>query len=753
MRTYEKTMFNKGNTGKRNRFLVIGLVILLVALFFVAGFLIGWYTSTRQGASTSPASSADSFDYVRFIADNLDRDRIRAALKDYSSEPRLAGTAKDLELALQIERQWKDNGLDEVHLSTYDVLLNYPNSSLPNVIQLINTTSQEVLFESHKYEVPLRESENNSNLVPPFNSYSPAGNVTGKMVYVNYGSNDDFVRLSNLSISVNGCIAIVRYGNIYRGDKVKNAQKFGAIAVILYSDPSDYNLDENVNNTYPNSWWLPPSGIERGTVVDDGIGDTPLYPGTSYANRLSGSKLKQLLPKIPVQPIGYNDAEKLLRRLAGPKVPPGWQGTLPFDYHIGPNLTDDALAVRVTVNNYNDVRPVHNVIGYITGSEEPDRYVLMGNHHDTWTFGAMDPLSGTAAITELTRVFGLMLKAGYRPKRTIVFCSWDAEEYNLHGSTEWVEDHLKLLLQRAIAYLNLDYPALSNYTLAVGTSPLLQDVLYSAAKKIPSTVPTLWTNFYDQWLARPNVKNHSTALEPHIVYSLGSVSDMATFYQRAGVPSVDMWFTYDEGNSNAAGYPLYHTSYDTFFAYDNFVDPGFTATGVITQMLGVMACELAWSDILPMNVKRYSAAISNFYDSLAKQFEKRWREKAVNIDGFRSAVLNFTAATQIFQDSLDKNRDTIRKSPLAARRVNDQLIFLERAFLDSEGLPGRPAQKHVVFAPSLFDLYVDNSFPGIVDTMTEIDMGEDKWEQLKQQVYIATYIVQSAASTLQNVGL
>ncbi|KAL8618688.1 hypothetical protein ACOMHN_048864 [Nucella lapillus] len=748
---------------------------LACAVFFTLGFLIGFFAEPRNGGEAKPSTSGgDSFDYAKFIVDNIDRDRIRENLRRYSSQPRLAGTELGEELSGMIKDDWTANGIEEVHLATYHVLLSYPNTSHPNVIQIVNTTDDRVLFESHKFEIPLTPHENNSHVVPPFNGYSPAGDVTGDIVYVNYGRIEDFLFLaSNLSVNVTGKIVIARYGNIYRGDKLSNAERFKALAMILYSDPRDCIYQNEENNTYPHSWWLPPSGIQRGTtLLHDGDPQTPLYPSTDYAYRLTEQEAEVYLPHLPSQPIGYNDAQNILSLMGGPSAPASWQGGLNFTYRIGPGfLSPSDMKIRVMVNNYREVKPVHNVIGYIRGSEEPvmvnnyrevkpvhnvigyirgseepDRYVLLGNHFDAWVFGAVDPHSGTAAVTEITRVFGQMLQQGHRPRRTVVFCAWDAEEYGLLGSMEWVEDHTKVLQQRGVAYLNMDSAAVANFTMAVGTSPLLQNVVYQAAKQVPSPDPSVGQSLYDLWKARPRQPSLPASPDPYLTYSLGSGSDMATFYQRAGVSCVDMSMTYDKVSLPVSTYPLYHSSYETFFAYDTFIDPGFTATASITH-------DLANADLLPMSVERYSAAVSSFHQSLMDSFQDVWRSHNVNMDAFSSAVSNFTAATKAFQERLDSNKDSIINSPLKLRGVNDQLIHLERAFLDPQGLPGRPEQKHVMFAPSQFDGYRDNSFPGIVDTMFEIQQGHDRWEQLKKQVYVTTYTVQSAASTLEDVGL
>ncbi|PVD19368.1 hypothetical protein C0Q70_19856 [Pomacea canaliculata] len=662
---------------------------IVVGVFFAAGVLIGWFSHTQPTTqSTSGQTEADDSSYfIDFILNNVNKDNIRNYLREYSKEPRLEGTEKDAELARLMQSQWQANGLDDVHLATYNVLLSFPNKTNPNVIQIKDTTSGKVMFETHKYEVVLTPAENNSDVVPPYNAYSPAADVTGDLIYVNYGRIEDFQLLGNMSVNFTGAIVIARYGKIFRGDKVKNAQRFNASGVILYSDPIDYNVGES--KPYPDSWWLPPTGIQRGTVGSDGDQETPLYPSTYYANRVKATSL----PTIPCQPIGYIDAIELLSK------------------------------VRLNVNNYNEVRPVYNVIGLIRGSEEPDRYVLLGNHHDAWVFGAMDPLSGSASLTELTRC--QYRAQGHRPRRTIVFCSWDAEEQGLLGSVEWVEP---------------------NYTLGIGSSPLLQDVAYESAKLVPSQDPA-YTTFYDMWLSRP--RSIKTVTEPDLYYSLGSGSDQGAFYQRAGVSCIDMWMTYDEARIPIPYYPLYHSSYETFYAFENFVDPGFLASAAITKFWGILASKMANSKLLPYKVERYSAAVSNFYSSLDKS---SWQEHGVNVAAMDSAVHNFTKATKAFQQKLDTDASLLSSS-LRLRMVNDRLMQLERAFLDPEGLPGQPAQKHVMFAPSQFDAYVDNSFPGIVDTVLQIQLGNDKWDQLKQQVYIATYTIQSAAFSLEDIGL
>ncbi|XP_060073376.1 glutamate carboxypeptidase 2-like [Ylistrum balloti] len=732
--------------------LIFGAVLVGVVGLAV-GFGIGYAargSSPEQAHVNGDSSTQETQtqNAVNMLLTSLNSANIKANLRLYTSRPRMSGTAGGDEIVDIIAKEWRDSGLDMVRVTPYDVLMSYPNRTNPNTVQLL-TQTDEVLFEAATFEAALDAEGNNSEVVPPFNAFAVAGVAEGDLVYVNYGRIEDFVYLrDNKSLSVEGKIVIARYGKIFRGDKVKIAQQFNATGIIMYTDPADFNMG---NTTYPDSWWLPGTGVQRGTTGPDGDMLTMFYPAKDYTYRIPKSESWIGNSKIPAQPIGYGDAQQFLGGMKGEEVPMAWRGKLPITYRFGPGFRNSSVKARLTVNNYEEVKTVRNVIGYIRGEIEPDRYVMLGNHHDSWVFGAIDPLSGSAALTEIIRVLGNMLKQGLRPRRTIVFGSWGAEEHGLIGSTEWVEEYMKVLYERTIAYLNVDYACDYPYTLVAGASPLLQDSLYLSAKQVPNPEKnSQFKTLYDAWVDRlPN----TAGTEPSVYYSLGSGSDMATFYQRAGVPSVDMWFTYDDDRWDILSYPTYHSAYETFEMFTKFIDPNFNYTLAMSQMWAIMAWDLSNVEKLPFDATRYATAIQNFVDSLKKDFGSVWQEQDVNIEALQSAVNNLTASTNAFKikiDSLPKDA-----SPLTIRMLNDKMIQFERAFIDPEGLPDRRIYKHVMFAPSLYDSYSDNSFPGVVDTMHDIQINKraDKWNLLKQQVSVATYTIQSAANTLDDVGL
>ncbi|GAB1611169.1 N-acetylated-alpha-linked acidic dipeptidase 2-like isoform X1, partial [Argonauta hians] len=744
--------------------------IILCLIFLSFGILIGWFSKTthydtkhRNKLDTSSPLPTDADhtsqfytshsttqslygqrDAISDLIEMMDKNNIRTNLRNYTTKPSLTGTEGEKELVDKIYSTWKQNGLTDVTITPYDILMSYPNRTKPNVVQLVSNRSH-VVFTSSLFEPELRKGDHSAQLVPPYNSFAPSGTAEGRLIYVNYGRIEDFRFLhQNHSIDFSGCIVIARYGKIFRGDKLKIAAKFNASGMILYTDPYDFNLNEDSNETYPKNWWLPKQGVQRGTVGADGDYLTPLYPATKDAYRLSMSEVKKLLPKIPCQPIGYGDAQKLLSKMSGPPAPHHWQGKLPINYTIGPGHLDSALTVRLEVNNIETKKTTWNVIGYIKGKYEPDRYVIMGNHHDTWVHSAVDPLSGSAALTEITRVMGKMAAAGWQPRRTIVFCSWGGEEQGLIGSTEWVEEYMKELYERGVAYLNVDYAVDFTEILDVYTSPLLQDVMYKSAKRVPSPDAN-FSNLYELWSQQNPDSN-----EPNVSYSLGSGSDMATFYQRAGVPSMDFFYTYDTWNT--LSYPPYHTAYDTFYLYDTFIDPTYKYTLAIAHLWSVLACNLAEDNILDFDLRRYSNVIALNAFELRKLHNKTLSSHSVDIEPLIRASKTFVQATEKFHDVYRPHIDP--RDPMQVRMLNDRMIQLERTFIDPEGINGKRQYKHVIFAPMEFDAYSDASFPGIKECIWKIENEkQDVWEQLKQQISVATYTILTAASSLDEIGL
>ncbi|KAG7155531.1 Glutamate carboxypeptidase 2-like 4 [Homarus americanus] len=367
-----------------------------------------------------------------------------------------------------------------------------------------------VVFTSNYKEKPLRDGDDDPDFVHAFNGYAPAGSVSSEagrgVVYVNYGRVEDFDKLEELGVNVSGCIAIARYGKIFRGNKLLHAQERGAKGMILFSDPGDV-AQEGVadDDVYPYTWWLPGTGMQRGTTYM-GSGD-PLTPGwSSTANAYRLTMEDADLPKIPCQPIGYDDARVILEKMGGMAAPDeAWKGGLDgLAYNLGPELLDEYSGYTLHLDTHNTFQQYtsYNVIGTIKGEVEPDRYVLIGNHRDAWGFGASDPSSGTAQILETARVMGQLMADGWRPRRTLVFCSWGAEEYGLIGSTEWVEEHVEKLQERSVMYLNTDTCA-SGPILHVPGSPLLWDAITDITKMVPGVRqgPTVYDELKDYYTA------------------------------------------------------------------------------------------------------------------------------------------------------------------------------------------------------------------------------------------------------------
>uniref|UniRef100_A0A3Q2LHU4 N-acetylated alpha-linked acidic dipeptidase 2 n=1 Tax=Equus caballus TaxID=9796 RepID=A0A3Q2LHU4_HORSE len=565
--------------------------------------------------------------------------------------------------------------------------------------------------------------ENVTNIVPPYNAFSAQGTPEGDLIYVNYARTEDFFKLEReMSINCTGKIVIARYGKIFRGNKVKNAMLAGAIGIILYSDPADY-FAPGVQ-PYPKGWNLPGTAAQRGNVLNlNGAGDplTPGYPAKEYTFRLDVEEGVGI-PKIPVHPIGYNDAEILLRHIGGSAPPDeSWKGSLNVDYNIGPGFTghDSFRKVRMHVHNTNKITRIYNVIGTIRGSVEPDRYVILGGHRDSWVFGAIDPTSGTAVLQEIVQSFGKLMSKGWKPRRTIIFASWDAEEFGLLGSTEWAEENAKTLQERSIAYINSDSSIEGNYTLRVDCTPLLYQLVYQLTKEISSPDDGFENkSLYESWLEKdPSSENKNF---PRI-NKLGSGSDFEAYFQRLGIASGRARYT--KNRISTCSYPVYHTIYETFELVENFYDPTFKKQLSVAQLRGALVYELADSKIIPFNIQDYAKALKNYATSiynLSKKHDQQLRDHGVSFDSLFSAVKNFSEAASDFH-----------------RRLTQVDL-----------------NEHIIFAPSSHNKYAGESFPGIYDAMFDIENKADPrsaWTEVKKHISVAAFTIQAAAGTLKEV--
>ncbi|XP_067424606.1 N-acetylated-alpha-linked acidic dipeptidase 2-like [Emydura macquarii macquarii] len=725
---------------------------LLLALFLL-GFLGGWLMKL----SNKTTNSADAYQNVRQkLVAEMKAENIKQFLRSFTKFPHLAGTEQNLHLAKQIQAQWKEFGLDSAELAHYDVLLSYPNETQPNYISIIDDQGNEI-FNTSLFEPPPQGYENVTGVLPPYNAFSAQGLPEADLVYVNYGRTEDFFKLEReMGINCTGKIVIARYGKIFRGNKVKNAISAGAKGIILYSDPADYCAPGV--DPYPTGWNLPGGGAQRGNVLNlNGAGDplTPGYPAKDYTFRTEVDEGVGI-PKIPVHPIGYHDAEVLLCIMGGPAAPDSsWMGSLNVSYNIGPGFAGSysVRKVRMHVHTINKITRIYNVIGTINGAVEPDRYIILGGHRDSWVFGGIDPSSGAAVLQEVARSFGKMKMEGWRPKRTIIFASWDAEEFGLLGSTEWAEENAKVLQERAVAYINTDSSIEGNYTLRVDCSPLLYKLVYNLTEEIASPDEGYeGKSLYESWLD----KDPSTESKSHPrINKLGSGSDFEAYFQRLGIASGRARYTKNRRADKYSNYPVYHTVYETFELVEQFYDPTFRKQLAVAQLRGGLVYELADSQVIPFNCQDYGEALRKYTNriyNLAKKHEEQVEIYGVSFGPLFSAVTNFTEAAADFHRRL---KEVDVNNPIAVRIMNDQLMFVERAFIDPLGLPGRKFYRHIIFAPSSHNKYAGESFPGIYDAMFDIENRADQrkaWEEVKRQISIAAFTVQAAAGTLTDVA-
>ncbi|XP_067686592.1 N-acetylated-alpha-linked acidic dipeptidase 2-like [Haliotis asinina] len=735
-------------------FSVICFFTLCVGL--TVGIVIGMYVLCDDdgGDATRPPTVEmykDTIpdDTLQAILSGVDKTKIEDNLRWLSELPHIAGRERNKELGQRIYNYWRDVGLDQVRTREYDVLLSYPDTDSPNIVSLVNKSGSPI-YSSPQTEKILTPEENKTGVVPPFLAFAKAGAVQGDLVYVNYGRVEDYVTLSNNSINVTNKVVLARYGKIFRGDKVKIASLHGASGVIIYSDPHDYAPD-NTTGPYPDSWWLPPSGTQRGTI-DVGNGDplTPGYPATETAYRIQEKAVDPPLPSIPAHAIDAEVAEKILSYLDGPPAPPDWTGNLNVTYKLGPSFRD-GVQVRLNVSTKNEQRRISDVVGVIQGAEEPDRYVILGNHRDAWVFGAMDPSGGTAIMLEISRALKHAINTtNWRPRRSIILCSWDAEEYGLFGSTEFVEEYVKTLTTRAVAYLNVDIAVQGQYSVFIGGSPLLYRTALSATQQVKSPNPE-FPNLYQEWVTRLEARDkRGKGLGRPIYRNLGSGSDYTNMRCQAGVPVLDLAYLFDVTKWDIPTYPLYHSEYETFYAVKNFVDGNFTYHRAIGQLWLAVALELTDSAILPFNLSDYAETMSRLQEQLEVDMGDVLDKNLPGYNANLTQVIDeFTEAAASFMSQV---ANTNTSKPLVVRKLNDQLLQLERAFLDPHGLPDRSYYRHILFAPSSHNQYAGASFPGLVDLLFDIEESDtSQWEKVKQHFSVILFTIQSATSTLRDV--
>lgn len=622
-------------------------------------------------------------------------------LRFFTGEPHLAGSDRDREMAEYIRGQWKEYGLEEVRLLEYRVLLPYPEEVS---VRLMEPYESELNLREEGY--PEDQDSYASSVGLPYNAYSASGQADAQVVYVNSGNPEDYQQLEELGIDVRGKIALVRYSvpYSYRGFKALTAQQRSVAALLIYSDPADDGYGKG--ETYPRGPWGPESHIQRGGIPYDFLvpGD-PLTPGWASvegARRIPASEASSL-PKILCAPLSYREARKILENLSGPVVPEGWQGGLPFTYHVGPG----PARVRIRLRMDDQIRPIWVVEGRIRGSEEPDQWVIVGNHRDAWIYGAVDPSSGTASLMELARALGSLLRQGHRPRRTLILASWDAEEFTLTGSTEWGEQFADEVRAKAVAYLNVD-SSTSGPNFEASAVPSLNDLIESVTREVPD--PGTGRPLHQVWSKRTAGEGKAAPVENR----LGSGSDYTVFLNFLGIPIADLSF---EGP-----YGVYHSIYDSFHWMSRFGDPGFRYHSTLSVLWGMMALRVANASVLPLNFEAYARQVTVYLREVEKEAARKVDLRASLAQASRwleaSRALNRRVRAALDRDALP--------APDRLRQLNQALAAVEQRLLDEKGIPGRPWYRHLIYAPRY--TYAAEVLPGITEAVEKRD-----WEQAQEE--------------------
>ncbi|XP_032213658.1 aminopeptidase NAALADL1 [Mustela erminea] len=736
---------------------VLGGVVGAAALLGL-GIILGHFAIPKGANVPAPSVSQDlDLEILETVMQQLEASRIRENLRELSREPHLASSPRDEALVQLLLQRWQDpeSGLDAAEAPAYEVLLSFPSREQPNRVAVVSPTGS-VVFSCRRSEQNLTGEQAGPDVVPPYAAYAPPGTPQGLLVYANRGTEEDFMNLQTQGIKLEGTIALTRYGGAGRGAKAVNAAKYGVAGVLVYTDPADINDGQSsANETFPNSWRLPPSGVERGSYYEY-FGDplTPYLPANPSSFRLDPDAAPGF-PPIPAQPIGFDDAKSLLCNLQGPVAPAAWQGALGCDYRLGPGFRSDGdfpadSQVNVSVHNRRELRNSSNVLGIIRGAVEPDRYVLYGNHRDSWVHGAVDPSSGTAVLLELSRVLGTLLKKGtWRPRRSIVFASWGAEEFGLIGSTEFTEEFFSKLQERTVAYINVDISVFANATLRAQGTPPVQSVIFAAAKQIPAPSP-VGLSIYDNWIRYSNRSSPAYGVVPSLG-SLGAGSDYAPFIHFLGISSMDIAYTYDRSKTSARIYPTYHTAFDTFGYVDKFVDPGFSSHQAVARTAGRVLLRLSDSLFLPLNVSDYRETLRSFLQAAQQHLGGLLEQHSISLGRLVTAVEKFEAAAE----ALEQHRSALQKGspdPLQVRMLNDQLMLLERTFLNPRAFPEERYYSHVLWAPRTSSVA---TFPGLANACSRAmntSLGSEAWAEVRRQLSILVVALEGAAATLRPVA-
>jgi N-acetylated-alpha-linked acidic dipeptidase len=647
----------------------------------------------------------------------------------FTSEPHVAGSKRNNELADYIAAEWRKQGLEDVVIRRYDVYGTNPKSA-----------SLEMIAPTH-YQATLRETALNADpdsrnpaISGAWSGMSISGDVTAPVVYAHSGNPEDYDLLRKNGITVKGKIVLVRYSNpySYRGFKALTAQREGAAAILIYSDPAEDGYKKG--NVDPEGPWGPEYHIQRGAITYDFIvpGD-PLTPGWASVPGAKRIPLEQAqsAPKIMALPLSWHDAKPLLENMDGPLAPEDWQGGLPLPYHLG----GERLKVHLKIEMDNGPQPYYVVEGRIRGAELPDQWVVLGNHRDAWVFGGVDPSSGTASMMELTRALGQLVKEGMRPRRTLVVCSWDGEEVGLTGSTEWGEQFTDELRRKAVAYINVDEatsgPDFHGQAVA-SLAPMLVETTRSL--RHPSG-----KSLYEAWKESSARERRESKIVTEVTDAnladtrIGSGSDHTVFLNFVGMPVIGLQFDGDYG--------VYHSAYDDFYWMNRFGDPGYRYHTLMSQLWGVTALRLANADLLPFDFASYASNVRQFVEELTKGNDI----SHLDLTGVQKEIDAFEAAGLRLGQSLNRKLASGKVEPKLAFTLNHGMMQVERNWLNPDGIPGRPWFKHILYGARF--TYAHLELPGLTEAVENQD-----WPVAKQQAEILQHALANNTQLLNELN-
>jgi N-acetylated-alpha-linked acidic dipeptidase len=690
-------------------------------------------------------------------------------MRHLTAHPHHVGSPYDKENAEWILAQFKSWGLD-AQIETFYVLFPTPKD---RELELVAPTTFKAKLQEPLVAVD-PTSDQQAEQLPTYNAYSIDGDVTAPLVYVNQGTRADYDRLDRMGVSVKGAIVIARYGGAWRGIKPKVAAEHGALGCIIYSDPRDDGYSPG--DVFPKGAYRPEEGVQRGGVNDTFYSGDPLTPGvgaTKDAKRLP-IKDNPIITKIPVMPISYGDAQPLLAAIGGQSVPREWRGNLPITYHVGPGLAK----VHLKVSSNWDIKPIYDVIGRIPGSEFPDQWIIRGNHHDAWVNGAEDPISGQVALLEEARSMSELVKQGWKPKRTIIFCAWDGEEPGLLGSTEWVETHQDELRKKAVMYVNSDTNG-RGY-LGIEGSHTLEHFINDVARDVPDpeTKLTVWKRDQLYVIANPDGENDRedarSRRDLHID-ALGDGSDYAPFLDFAGIASLDLGF----GGEGGGG--VYHSIYDDFYWYTHFADTDFVYGRALSQTVGTALMRMADAELLPFDFGNFADTVHKYVGELKKLLKDQQTQIAETNKELDEGVFTATADPKIpsvpparkvvppyinfaplenADATLTQSAGRFSKGLAAARakgdlnldsqtlaEINALLIQSEHKLTRDAGQPTRPWYKHMIYAPGAYTGYGVKTLPTVREALEQ-----DNWKEAEEQIPIVAKVIEDEAALIDTVS-